>query len=177
MTDTLLLPVAARLLSCLCAALTTNATVDFPAPLICCLRAGEGVALNIDDTGANDECCQGLAYVRIDNFYPTGGAAAPFPSPSSDFALDACAPYAWGLQMEMGVYRCVGGVGDCAQWTDWAQRQMLDAKSMRQALCCFMEPMDAGDVSVTPWQAKGPEGGCLGGTMNVTALVINCGEC
>jgi hypothetical protein len=176
MADTLLLPNANALLTCLCNALSANASQDYPAPEICCLRVGEGVALDITNELV-DECCQGLAYVRIDNFYPTGSADAPFPSPSSDFALDRCSPYAWGLQMEMGVYRCVSNQPTCDEWTIAAQRQMLDAKSMRQALCCFMRNLDPGTVSMTPWQSKGPEGGCVGGTMTITVMVTNCGGC
>lgn len=175
MADTLLLPYANSLLACLCAATTANATVDMPAPGLCCLRAGESVALDITDAQV-DECCLGVAYVRIDNFYPTGGEASPFPSPSSDFPLNACAPYAWGLQMEMGIYRCLPG-RTCEDWFFTSSRQMLDAKSMRDALCCFMAPLDPQSVSVTPWQSKGAEGGCIGGTMNVTVMVTNCGSC
>lgn len=176
MADTLLFPEANKLLACLCEALVANSSELYPAPLSCCLRAGEAVALEISTT-QEDECCNGLAYVRIDNFYPTGGENAPFPSPSSDFALNACAPYAWGMVMEMGVYRCINLPATCDTWNYVAQRQMLDAKSMRQALCCFMREHDPSSVSVTPWQAKGPEGGCIGGTMNVTVMVENCGSC
>lgn len=174
--DNLLFPKANELLTCLCTAVAANSSEEFPAPTLCCLRAGEAVALEISNE-QEDECCLGLAYVRIDNFYPTGAENAPFPSPSSDFALNACAPYAWGLQMEMGIYRCIGLTPTCDQWNYAAERQMLDAKSMRQALCCFMKEQDPGSVSVTPWQAKGPAGACIGGTMNITVMVGNCGSC
>lgn len=176
MADNLLLPKATQLLQCLCDAVSANASQDYPAPGECCLRAGESVALNISTT-QEDECCKGLAYVRIDNFYPTGSEGAPFPSPSSDFALNACAPYAWGLAMEVGIWRCIGLTPTCDEWTFAAQRQMLDAKSIRQALCCFQKQQDPSSVAVTPWQAKGPEGGCIGGAMNITVMVDNCGGC
>lgn len=176
MADTLLFPYANKLLTCLCDAALANSSDLYPAPGICCLRAGESVALDITDAQV-DECCLGLAYVRIDNFYPTGSAGAGFPSPSSDFALNACAPYAWGLQMEMAIWRCLVTPTTCDNWNYAAQRQLLDAKTMREALCCFMSQLDPQSVSVTPWQAKGPEGGCLGGTMNVTVMVENCEGC
>jgi hypothetical protein len=174
-TDDLLFPQAQTLLDCLCAAVQENSSIVFPAPEICCLRAGDAVLLDITNEGV-DECCRGLAYVRIDSFYPTGAQNAPFPSPSSDFGLDKCSPYAWGLSMEIGIYRCIGEA-DCDRWTYVAERQMLDAKSMREALCCFMAPLDPQTVSVTPWQSKGPDGGCIGGTMGITVMVTNCGEC
>jgi hypothetical protein len=175
--DTMLLPVAEELLACLCAALTENATVDFPAPEICCIRAGDEAIQDMDQY--QDECCAGMAYVRIDGFYPTGGPTSPFPSPSSDFALNKCAPYAYGLQMEMGVFRCMNtGILTCDQWEYVAQRHMLDAKSMRKAICCFMAPRDQGDVAMGVWTPRGRDGGCIGATWNVTAMVINkCEGC
>jgi|SRR5262245_7601721 len=167
---------ATKLLTCLCDAVTVNASDLYPAPQICCIRAGETVALDITDAQV-DECCLGLAYVRIDNFYPTGGVGSTFPSPSSDFPLDRCAPYAWGVTMEMAIWRCIATPATCDVWNFVAQRQMLDAKSMREALCCFMSDLDPRVVAITPWQSKGPEGGCIGGTMNVSVQVDNCEGC
>ena len=175
MADTLIFPYANKLLQCLCDAVQANASDLYPAPRICCLRAGETVALDITDAQV-DECCLGLAYVRIDSLYPTGSSTNLFPSPSSDVPFNKCAPYAWGLTMEMAVWRCVG-TADCDQWNYVAQRQMLDAKSMREALCCFMSDLDPGTVSATPWQSKGPEGGCVGGTMNISVQIDNCEGC
>lgn len=171
--DQLLLPVAQELLSCLCTALTELTT----PPGICCIRVGDEAT---QDMGQNfDECCEGMAYVRIDGFYPTGGPDSPFPSPSSDFALSKCAPYAWGLSMEMGVFRCMNTEGvTCDEWGLVAAQQMADARAMRQALCCFMQPRDGGDVAVGTWTPKGPDGGCIGSIWQITAMVINrCEGC
>lgn len=173
MADELLLPVAQELLSCLCAALNGQ---DNP-PGICCLRAGDET---IQDMGPfYDECCDGMAYVRVDGFYPTGAPDAPFPSPSSDFALTKCAPYAWGLSMEMGVFRCMSVESvSCDEWGQVAAQQMADAKAMRAALCCFMQPRDSGDVAVGLWTPKGRDGGCIGSIWAVTAMVLNrCEGC
>lgn len=175
--DTLLYPIAQELLACLCTALEANANEEFPAPGICCIRAGDSTIQDMD--GITDECCTGMAYVRIDGFYPTGGPTSPFPSPSSDFALNKCAPYAWGLQMEIGVFRCMStGILPCEDWGYVALRQMNDAKAMRSAVCCFMRTRDQGDVAMGSWSPKGRDGGCIGGIMPVTAMVINrCAGC
>jgi len=173
MTDTLLLPTAYELLACLCEALSVEAPL--PDGFTCCIRAGD---TTIQDMGAfYDECCGGMAYVRIDGFYPTGAPNAPFPSPSSDFALSKCAPYAWGLQMEMGVFRCMSAEQvSCTEWQDVAAQQMSDAKAMRAALCCFMAQRDSQDVSVGTWTSKGRDGGCIGSVWPISALVINACE-
>lgn len=181
--DTLLYPVAEELLDCLCTALTELATDVFPAPGICCIRAGDNVAVDMGEY--QNECCEGLAYVKINGIYPTGGAGSPFPSPSSDFALNKCAPYAWGVQLEMAVFRCVSAeIIPCDyltygsnSWEYVAQRQMLDAKAMRQALCCFMAPRDGGDVSMGVMNSTSREGACMGVTWPLSVQVRNCEGC
>lgn len=177
MTDALLLPVANELLACLCDALTDLATPSMPAPGICCIRVGESV---INDMGEDfDECCQGLAYVRIAGFYPTASAGAAFPSPSSDFALNKCAPIAWGLQLEMGVFRCISSEQMlCADWVTASEIHMNDAKAMRQALCCFMKPREGGTVATGTWQPAPRQGGCIGSTWTLSVEVPNrCEGC
>jgi hypothetical protein len=175
MADTLLLPTAYELLACLCEALAIEAPL--PDGFSCCIRAGDET---IQDMGVfYDECCSGMAYVRIDGFYPTGAPDAPFPSPSSDFALTKCAPYAWGLVMEMGVFRCMSAEQvSCEEWQEVASQQMSDAKAMRAAICCFMGQRESGDISVGAWTPKGREGACIGGIWPVTAMIRNrCEGC
>jgi len=176
-TDTLLLPVANELLTCLCDALIAGDSPETPKPGICCIRVGDSV---INDMGENfDECCEGLAYVRIAGFYPTASPGAPFPSPSSDFALNKCAPYAWGLSLEMGIFRCISSEQIlCPEWNTIANLHMSDAKAMRAALCCFMKPRDGGSVSTGAWTPAPRAGGCIGSTWTITVEVNNrCVTC
>lgn len=177
MTDTLLLPVAEELLACLCTALEDLSSPTFPMPGTCCIRVGDSV---INDMGEYyDECCEGLAYVRIVGYYATGGPTSPFPSPSSDFALTKCAPYAWGLQLEMGVFRCISSERIlCPEWQLIAAQHMNDSKAMRQALCCFMKPRYGGDIASGTWTPAPRAGGCIGSTWTLTAMIRNqCEGC
>lgn len=177
MSDTLLLPAAQQLLACLCDALTDLATPQFPVPGQCCIRVGESVVLDLDEN--TNECCQGLAYVRIAGFYPTGSPGALFPNPSSDFALSKCAPYAWALQLEMGVFRCItADLITCPEWEVIAAQHMNDAKAMRRALCCFMEPRDGSTVATGTWTPSGRSGGCIGSTWDISVEINNrCEGC
>lgn len=175
-TDGLLFPEAELLLACLRDAL--NAHPDPPG--IICLRAGDHVIQDVGIPGfSQDECCAGQAYVRIVGFYMTGGDTTPFPSPSTDAPISPCDIPAWGLQLEMGVFRCVRTDRSltCTEWTVAAARQMADAKAMRAALCCFQDLHDASTVAVGTWSPSGVSGGCLGSTWPVSVEVLNCGEC
>jgi len=170
--DLLLLPVALELLDCLCTALNLQTN----PPAICCLRAGDSVTADI---GVNyDECCSGLAYVRPAGFYMTGTQDGPFPSPSTDMALNACGVPAWGLRLEMGVMRCIKTDGQisCADWTAATVQQLADAKAMRAAVCCMEQAHDPGDIALGAWAPVGPAGGCLGSTWVVSVQVSNVCE-
>jgi hypothetical protein len=168
--DTMFLPVAQRLLTCLCAQLSSRPN----APQICCLRGGDAV---VQDAGILlDECCAGQAYVRIVGIAPTGRDIAPFPSPSTDFPITGCGVPAWNLVLELGVFRCApSGSGKlpptCAAWTE------ADMVAMRDAICCFTEPLDPMSLAYGEWTPRGPDGGCLGSTWQVTVEVANCEGC
>jgi hypothetical protein len=170
--DLLLLPVALELLECLCTALN----LETNPPGICCLRAGDSVTADIGQY--YDECCQGLAWVRPAGFYMTGTIESPFPSPSTDASINACGIPAWGLQLEMGVLRCVKtqGLISCTEWNAAVIQQLADAKAMRKAVCCMEQLHDPGDVAVGAWTPVGPAGGCLGSTWAVSVQVSNICE-
>lgn len=173
--DTLLLPEAALLLECLEAALLANPN----PPLDICLRAGDHVVQDVGIPGfSRDSCCRGQAYVRIVGFYMTGGDTTPFPSPSTDAPLSPCGIPAWGLQLEMGIFRCVRTDRSltCTEWGVAMAQQMTDAKAMRAALCCFEALHDPSTVAVGTWSPAGPDGGCIGSTWPVSVEVLNCGE-
>lgn len=174
--DLLLYPEAVLLLNCLRDALEAQPN----PPGVICLRAGDHVVQDVGIPGySRDECCEGQAYVRIVGFYMTGGDSTPFPSPSTDAPISPCGIPAWGLQMEMGVFRCIrtDRSPTCTEWTLATQRQMSDAKAMRAALCCFEALHDPQTVAVGTWGPAGPDGGCIGSTWPVSVEVLNCGEC
>lgn len=175
MADLVAEPIADALLTCLCTALYDVHTAESGnRPGSCCLRAGDLIG---EDIGYNyDECCSGLAYVNVGEFYPTGSSGAQFPNPETDVAFSGCGPVAWGLSLTMGVMRCapMGSTSlppTCDEWTAASRLQLLDAQAMRKALCCLVDSLDPGAVAGGRWVARGTEGGCLGGTMTVQVMV------
>ncbi len=171
--DTLLFPYAQNLLDCLCSILASTSN----PPGICALRAGNQAIQDIGPTF--DECCEGQAYVRITGFTPTGLQQAPFPAGNEDQIVPACGIPAWSLHFEVGIFRCMDTEGhlSSAEWANIAAQQMLDAKSIRLAICCFIAERELKTTAVGAWTPQGPEGGCIGGTMPLSIEVLNCGEC
>jgi hypothetical protein len=174
--DLIGLPAAQQLLSCLTSQLQT---LPKPPALIQ-LRAGaEGGPL----IGPNvDECCAGLAWVRIANIYPSWDN---FPAP--DITWLPCGPLAYAVVLEMGVAFCMPWSDsddsfdniDPPNEQDWANAaitQMQHQTLMRKAAaCCFHATQRR---AVGEWLPLSVEGGCTGGTMRVTVSVMApCSDC
>lgn len=166
------LPLAERLLACLCNALEDSHRGPVCA---CCLHPGSVVPMDYCDC----ECAggQGQAWVRVARIYPTG---ARFPSQTFDIQPCQQAVPSWAVELVMGVYRCIATIDDegrppdCAQVTDDAVALMSDAAAMRQAaMCCFP---DGGDTAVVvgEYTPIGPSGGCGGGQLSVTVQAYDC---
>lgn len=130
-----------------------------------------------------DECCAGLAWVRIAEMYPSWNS---FPAPDSEAIPTG--PLGYAVVLEMGLAGCMpwglSGDGFANQQeppstADWAQGvALVDAQreAMRKtAFCCW-------DATVRrvlgPWHPLPVEGGCTGGTMQVTVLTFApCRDC
>ncbi|MBA9005943.1 hypothetical protein [Thermomonospora cellulosilytica] len=167
------MPLAERLLNCLCAQLP--GTVG-GAACRCCVYPGATVPV--------DHCCgceegEGQAWVQVRRIYPT--TAARFPQPST--TLEPCdAAGGWGMELVMGVYRCVSVLDDqgnppsCADVFDDAEKLLSDAAAMRQALaCCFPYTGNDGlDVMAGEYTPMGPDGGCAGGQQTVYVRFTEC---
>lgn len=146
--------------------------VEAPAKIE--LRSGE-VSAAISTT--QDECCAGLAWVRIVRFFPVD----TFPTEKEDWSPTG--PAGWALVLEMGALRCAP-VGDAANlptgedWSDAIHLQMKDALAMRKAVdCCFAPLVESETLMVAGWDERAPEGMCMGGTQQVTILVDACNDC
>lgn len=169
--DTLVFPLAATLLNCLCAALAANP--DPPAR--CCLRVGDEVRQDL--SVYEDECCDGLAYVKINRVYPSTDNF-----PEQDLTFLPCGPFAYGVDLEMGVFRCAptsdaSTLPTCAAWTAAARQVANDQQAMRAALCCLRENLEQGaPVVIGEWTPLGPSGNCVGGTQTVTVQVVPQGS-
>lgn len=164
MAEAIISKLAGELLACWAALL---AKLPEP-PKYVCERAGGEVSQDVG-TRFGDECCEGLAYVKVNEIYPSTSF------PERDTEAYECIR-AWAVELEMGVFRCVpqGGLGlvPCLAWTKTHELLMNDAQSMRQAICCLIAGRPAG-TGIVPgsWVPLGPDGNCIGSTMTVLVQV------
>lgn len=165
--------IAQQLLTCLESAYATS-TNEAPGEI--CLRVGQ-VPFSI---GTNEDlCCTGLAWVRIVQIYPSSVF------PVQDQTVIPCPGSQYAVELEMGAVRCLPDHGaksgaSCDEWTASFLEVDEDAAVMRQALCCMRDNLDTGFTGDTflagAWQPIDGQGGCIGGTMNVT-YSYDCLEC
>jgi hypothetical protein len=169
-------PVANQLLTCL-----TDQLQGLPSPpKYIQLRVGQETGPLI---GANvDECCAGLAWVRIANIYPSWDSF-----PAADNTWLPCGPLAYAVVLEMGVAFCMPwsdsddsfdnqdppNEGD---WTTAFETQMQHQTLMRRAAACCWRPTQR--RAVGEWTPLPVEGGCTGGKLTVTVSVpAPCADC
>jgi hypothetical protein len=134
MADTIVIPLANALLTCLQTQVSAN-----PNPVAeYCLRTGPTVIHDVDgNTGLDKVCCPGLGYVRVGRVYPS----TDFPEP--DPRNDKCMSLARSLELTVGVVRCVPGMGTpegptCAEWTATAINDANDLDALFRAVCCWV---------------------------------------
>lgn len=153
---------------------------DTGAPAEICHRPGQEAPLNFGT--AQDECCTGLAWVRIASIEPVIDAAA---AEAPDF--NPCSSGDTRIVFELGAARCnpsgTQTAGPtCGQWTELAERIDLDAAAMRRAVCCANDVLpELSNQSVYRirrgrWEPLDSSGGCAGGTMEVTVW-LDCNDC
>lgn len=158
--DTRALPVAAAVLQCLCDAAELNPK----PPGQCGFRVGvtgeplAGLAV--------DECCTGLAFVRVARTFPSNGVPAPKPTPVR-------CNLNWALELEIGIWRCspLGTASRPPTQDEWDTLQadlLNDFATIRDVLCCVISQRDKDSVFVTEWAPKSdPEGGCVGTSVTI----------
>jgi hypothetical protein len=174
--DPIATPVANALLACL-----TEQMNNLPSPpKYVQLRVGTDTGPLI---GPNvDECCAGLAWVRVANVYPSWDS---FPSPDYDWL--PCGPLAYAVVLEMGSAYCMPWSDSddsfenidppsTADWqTAFTTQQQHQTLMRRAAACCFAPTQRR---AVGEWNPLPVEGGCTGGTIRVTVSVMApCGDC
>lgn len=169
-------PVAQQLLTCL-----TSQLSQLPRPpKYTQLRVGQETGPLI---GANvDECCAGLAWVRIANIFPSWDNF-----PAADNTWLPCGPLAYAVVLEMGVAFCMPWSDSSdtfdnedppstADWATAAATQMQHQTLMRRAAACCWRPTQR--RAVGEWSPLPVEGGCTGGKMLVTVSVpAPCADC
>jgi hypothetical protein len=174
--DLIATPVATALLACLTDQM--NQLPDPPAKIQ--LRVGSETGPLV---GPNvDECCAGLAWVRVANVYPSWNN---FPGPDNDWL--PCGPLAYAVVLEMGSAFCMpwSDSGDTWEnldppstqdWTSAFGRLMQRQNLMRRAAACCFPPTQR--RAVGEWSPLPVEGGCTGGTLLVTVSVMApCSDC
>lgn len=165
--DLVVTPIAELLLACFT---ETIATVPHP-PSVVSLRPGDQVQLLLSKL--RDECCEGLAWVRVAAFYPSANF------PDVDGTYNRCAPVQWAVVLELGAARCAP-IGTAislptqAQWTAVTLETLNDAAAMRRALCCLADVDPDRMWLAGQWTPLTVEGGCVGGTMTVTVAAGAC---
>lgn len=146
---------------------TAAADISSP-PANSSLRSGAAIALDISQN--QNECCDGLAWVRIGDEYPM----AVFPE--QDTTPQPCGYNVWAVELEIGIARCapIGDINNTPTYDEhYALARLLeeDAAAIRRAYCCFTT--DRLTVQSLGRLAKfGPEGGCVGTIATVTVQII-----
>lgn len=168
--DPLVMPLARELLDCYTQELAKLA--DPPQHIG--LRPGTVVDFMLST--ANDECCEGLGWVRPGPFYPS---SAVFPS--QDVVAQKQGTRAWAVVLEMGIVRCAptpdeNSIPSNDEWDAVTQSVMDAAAAMRRAICCFINAVPGRAQKVLPgeWNPVAVEGGCVGGVLPVTILGPAC---
>jgi hypothetical protein len=175
-TDLIGTPVAEELMTCFMEQLSTLPT----PPRYVQLRVGQETSPLI---GPNiDECCAGLAWIRVANIYPSWDSF-----PAEDNTWLPCGPLAYAVVLEMGVSFCMpwSDSGDTldnidppstADWQSGFTTQMQHQTLMRRAAACCWRPTQR--RAVGEWTPLSVEGGCTGGKLLVTVSVMApCGDC
>ena len=164
--DVVALPTALQLLECL----RTQVAKTRVPPVFVGMRAGQigGAVLGPD----LDECCAGLAWVRIGQVQPGGTPPGP------QVEMTNCGPLNWIVTLELGVARCVpfaaagteANVLTQEQWDLMVLDQQGDFAAMVLAVtCCFAsgQPLH---YLIGQWTPSDAEGGCMASTMTVQVL-------
>lgn len=134
------------------------------------LRAGAEVTPLLGTL--TDECCTGLAWVRVANIVR-----------NTRFEdVPQCFGHGRTATLEMGVVRCApqapaSGVPTAEQWGAVALQVDSDYDAMEAALCCAFPDLDNladSPPSFAEYEPYGVDGNCIGGIMTVE-LEVSCG--
>jgi hypothetical protein len=168
--DLTVAPVATELLACLDSALDELGEAK---PAHVGMRVGQTVALMLSTS--QDECCEGLGWVRVAQVYPSTSFPAPDEVPFPGFGD----PERRAVVLEMGVARCAPTppaeeIPSDDQWNELSDQILNDAAAMRKAVCCFAALDDRRLYLEGSWLPLDVEGGCAGGTLAIIVALRNC---
>jgi hypothetical protein len=173
--DRVATPVAQELLTCFTEKLATLANPPAKIQLRVGLDTGPLIGPDFD------ECCAGLAWVRVVQVYPSWDSF-----PAQDNTWYPTGPLAYAVVLEMGIAFCMPWADsegyesmDPPSTNDWSTAfatQMQHQALMRQvAACCWLPTQRR---AVGGWDSFAVEGGCTGGKLTVTVSVMApCADC
>lgn len=172
-SDLVVAPIAAELLECL----RIEVRHISKPPKKVGLRTGNEVALMI--ALDQDECCEGLAWVRWSGGFPSTELGAPMevPPTAGRFNLGF-----WSIGFELGIARCAPTSGHrtnptAKQWDDVSNLVFEDQAALRRAVCCWQEnPRRKGNVLIASTDPIDTEGGCTGSAIQIFVRGPSC-EC
>lgn len=162
-------PLAAALLACLAREMENLAR----PPKNISLRPGAQATINLSTR--RDECCEGLAWVRVTGIVPSSTVNWP----AADVVPTNCGPQMLAVQLEMGIVRCAPTppaeqlVTD-EQWNALSELILDDYAAMYRAFCCLMDRYDTRKFLLGSWTPLGPDGNCIGGILPLTVSAPPC---
>lgn len=179
--DMMVMPVLVAALQCL----KSFAPIWPNAPQLFQVRPGNSFTASADS--AFDECCAGVAWVRMGTMWPTDN----FPVQKVDVGV--AEETDWAVQVEFGIQRCIPTQGDdgvygsvvtTAQWLAATMQETDDAAMLRKAACCLRDsyvgfqgrPLgNSGFImgTQTPLENSGP----CGGIMLLTTVRVPACDC
>lgn len=166
--DLVATPLAMRLLVCLGEQV---AQLEKP-PTNVMLRSGNQVNFLMSLT--KNECCSGLAWVRVAQISPSSGQNFP----AQDQTPQRCGTQRYAVELEMGVVRCAPvataqAIPSDDRWNISAVDTLADFAAMDRAICCFLDGF-GGLALPGAWNPIAVQGMCVGGTMSITASANPC---
>jgi hypothetical protein len=136
-----------------------------------------GASFEASASQYQDECCEGVAWVRLVEHFLTDAPGSPFPEEA--VGASSCSAYSIAVVLELGRARCapvVGGSDDSIvtpdQWRELTRSIMADRAALVRAACCLRP--DRADVIVGQYSPLETEGNCAGGVLQVTVRINNC---
>lgn len=131
-------------------------------------------------TAVWDVCCEcqpgveGQAWVAVQQVVP----ARPFPTPEGALR---CAPEQYAAELAVGVLRCAatqdesGAPPSAATLTGEAAKISRDRTILHDVvLCRWAGELLPGGLTIRGWSPLGPQGGCVGGLLEITVAVDAC---
>lgn len=129
-------------------------------------------------SGLLDECCQGVAFLRIVNIFPCDD----FPNPAAVWLPHDDGEVSWGVTLDIGVARCGQSAPGSElaptddQYTADVMTILSDVAALHRVGPYLMK-LSAPPIyeyAYSEWQPAQAEGGCVGGSMQFHIQVAAC---